>query len=191
MVPPLISLVVLGVFVKVIYYPHFFLILSWRHLFVCWMQLSIWVKFQVFPVVNLASASLTMSHLLFVDDTLIFCDADSNQIDVLHGILARFEVVSGLKINLGKSELVSIGNVPNMEELVEMLGCRQSSLPLKYLSLPLGATYKEELIWNPVLEKMEWRLAGWKKMYLSKGGKFLLRAPFPVCLPIVSLFSFL
>ena len=96
--PPLISLVVLGVFVKVIYYPHFFLILSWRHLFVCWMQLSIWVKFQVFPVVNLASVSLTVSHLLFVDDTLIFCDADSNHIDVLHGILARFEVVSGLKL---------------------------------------------------------------------------------------------
>ena len=82
--------------------------------------------------------------------------------------------MSSLKINLEKSELVPIGDVPNMEELVEMLGCRQSSLPLKYLGLPLGATYKEETIWNPILEKMEWCLDGWKRLYLSKGGKVTL-----------------
>ena len=64
--------------------------------------------------------------------------------------------------------------MPNMEELVEILGCRQPWLPLKYLGLPLGATHKEETIWNPMLEKMERRLAGWKMMYLSKGGKVTL-----------------
>ncbi|KAL4645329.1 hypothetical protein ACB092_02G227900 [Castanea dentata] len=55
-----------------------------------------------------------------------------------------------------------------------ILGCRQSLLLLKYLGLPLGATHKEETIWNPVLEKMEWCLAGWKMTYLSKGGKLTL-----------------
>ena len=33
---------------------------------------------------------------------------------------------------------------------MEILGCRQPSLPLKYLGLPLGATHKYETIWNPV-----------------------------------------
>ena len=61
-----------------------------------------------------------------------------------------------------------------MEELVEILGCQQSSLPLKYLGLLLGASHKEETIWNPVLEKMERRLAGWKRLFLSKGGKVTL-----------------
>ena len=61
-----------------------------------------------------------------------------------------------------------------MEELVEILGCRQLSLHLKYLGLPLGATHKEETIWNLVLEKIERRLARWKMMYLSKGGKVTL-----------------
>ena len=106
--------------------------------------------------------------------TLIFCDADSHHLVAMRGILARFEVVSRLKNNLLKSELVPIGIVPNMEELVEILGCRQSSLPLKYLGLSLGAIHKEEAIWNPVLEKMERRLAGWKRLYLSKGGKVTL-----------------
>ena len=81
-----------------------------------------------FSVGNSAGTLLTVSHLLFADNRLIFCDADSHHFAALHGILARFEVVSGLKINLLKSELVPIGNVPNMDELVEILGCQQSSL---------------------------------------------------------------
>ena len=108
-----------------------------------------------------------MSHLLFADDTLVFCDADSNHIIALRGILSRFEEMSGLKINLGKSELVPVGDVPNLHELVEILGCRESASLLKYLGLPLGATFKDKTIWNPILEKMERRLAGWKRLYLS------------------------
>ncbi|XP_065618459.1 uncharacterized protein LOC136062819 [Quercus suber] len=92
----------------------------------------------------------------------------------LRAILARFEEVSGLRINLGKSELVPIGGVPNLEALVGLLGCGQSSLPLKYLGLPLGAKFKDLSVWNPILERMERRLAGWKRMYLSKGGKVTL-----------------
>ena len=29
-------------------------------------------------------------------------------------------------------------------------------------------------MWNGVTEQMEWRLAGWKKLYLSKGGRLIL-----------------
>ena len=46
--------------------------------------------------------------------------------------------------------------------------------PLKYLGLPLGAKFKNLSVWNPILERMEKRLAGWKRMYLSKGGKVTL-----------------
>ena len=48
------------------------------------------------------------------------------------------------------------------------------TLPMKYLGLPLGAKFKDKSIWNPILEKMERRLAGWKKLYLSKGGRVTL-----------------
>ena len=47
-------------------------------------------------------------------------------------------------------------------------------LPMKYLGLPLGANFKEKNIWNSVLEKVERRSAGWKRLYLSKGGKVTL-----------------
>ena len=54
------------------------------------------------------------------------------------------------------------------------LGCKTSSLPLKYLGLPLGAKYNAKAIWNPIVEKMERRVAGWKRMYLSKDGRLNL-----------------
>ena len=48
-----------------------------------------------------------------------------------------------MHINLAKSELVPVGEVSNMGELVALLGCRQSSLPMTYLGLPLGAKFKD------------------------------------------------
>ena len=89
-------------------------------------------------------------------------------------ILIWFEVVSGLKINLGKSELVLVGVVNNIDIFLVVLGCKQGSLPMKYLGLPLGAKFKDKTIWNPILEKMERRLAGWKRLYLSKRGRVTL-----------------
>ena len=118
--------------------------------------------------------SLMVSHLLFADDTLIFCDANIDHLLILRLVLIWFEVVFGLKVNLGKSELVAVGAVPNMDLLVAVLGCKQGFLPLKYLGLPLGAKFKDKSIWNPILEKMERKLDGWKKSYLSKGGRVTL-----------------
>ena len=68
-----------------------------------------------FSVGNSEGKSLAVSHLLFVDDTLIFCDADPNQILILHMILIWFVAVLGLKINLGQSELVPVGVVHNID----------------------------------------------------------------------------
>ena len=45
---------------------------------------------------------------------------------------------------------------------------------MTYLGMPLGASHKSPTIWNPILEKIEWKLARWKKMYLSKGGRVML-----------------
>lgn len=77
---------------------------------------------------NLEGCSLVMSHLLFADNTLIFCDTDLDQLLLLHMVLIWFEAVSSLKMNLGKSEFVSVGAVPNIMLLLDVLGCKQGSL---------------------------------------------------------------
>jgi len=82
--------------------------------------------------------------------------------------------VSGLRINLRKFELVSIGEGDDMESLAHILGCRIGFLPMTYLGMPLGASFKSLSIWNGAIEKVERRLASWKKLYLSKGGRVTL-----------------
>jgi hypothetical protein len=42
-----------------------------------------------------------------------------------------------------------------VERLVGSLGCRVSSLLVKYLDLPLGASYKAKHIWEKIIEKIE------------------------------------
>ena len=127
-----------------------------------------------FAVNNHTRLDLKISHLLFADDTLIFCGATWDQLIHLKGVLMCFEAVSGLHINLGKSEIVPVGTVHGIQDLAQLIGGRITTLPMKYLGLPLGAKYKSKEIWNPILEKMERRLAGWKRLYLSKGGRLTL-----------------
>ena len=127
-----------------------------------------------FAVNNSHRPELKISHLLFADDTLIFCGADRDQLLHLKGVLMCFEAVSGLHINLGKSEIVPVGTVHGIQDLAQVIGGRITALPMKYLGLPLGARHKSKEIWNPILEKMERRLAGWKRLYLSKGGRLTL-----------------
>jgi hypothetical protein len=118
--------------------------------------------------------ALVVNYLLFADDTLIFCGAQAKHVRNLRCTFLCFEAVSGLRINLGKFELVSIGEVGDVESLAQILGCRIGSLPMTYLGLPLGASFRSRSIWNGVIEKVERRLASWKKLYLSKGGRVTL-----------------
>ena len=80
-----------------------------------------------------------------------------------------FEAYSVLKINLEKSELIPIRDVPNLEELTEVLGCKVGALPTTYLGLPFGASYKSIRIWERVEEQFQKGFALWKRQYLSKG----------------------
>ena len=57
-------------------------------------------------------------------------------------LLMWFEAISGLRVNLDKSELIPVGSVENVEDLASELGCKVGSLPSMYLGMPLGAPFK-------------------------------------------------
>jgi hypothetical protein len=115
--------------------------------------------------------NVIVSHLLFANDTLIFCKDSPEQLAYLRGIFLLFEAVSGLKVNLAKPVLIPVGNIQQVDYLASILRCEVASLPLEYLGLPLGASNNASHIWDGILEKMERRLIGWKWPLLSKGGE--------------------
>lgn len=82
------------------------------------------------------------------------CDANRVQIYNLGHILMYFKAISDLKINLRKSQLITMGEVPHHEEMANILSYSIFSLPSKYLGLPLGS-FKSKAILDGVIEKMK------------------------------------
>ena len=59
-----------------------------------------------------------------------------------------FEAISRLRANLGKSELISVGRVENVEELADEFGYKVGKLPSTYLGMSLGAPFKSVVAWE-------------------------------------------
>ena len=70
----------------------------------------------------------------------------------LRWVFIWFEAISRLKINMEKNELIVVGDVSNVEEHAEVLGCKVGALPTTYLGLPLGAPYRSSRVWEGVEE---------------------------------------
>ena len=98
---------------------------------------------------------VSVSHLLFVDDTLLFCEDDRDQLIFWKWVVICFEVVSGLKINLQKSKIIPIGGVEEVDRAATVFGCKVGNLPTNYLGLPLGASHKSCRVWDGVEERFK------------------------------------
>ena len=57
---------------------------------------------------------LGVSHLLYADDTILFCDASPEQLMYIRRVLTCFEAVTGLRVNMSKSGMMPIGEVDNL-----------------------------------------------------------------------------
>lgn len=70
-------------------------------------------------------------NLQFADDTLIFLEANSFMLDNLKFLLLGFEIVSSLRINFDKSEMVALNIYDaHSNSLAHQLGCKFFSLPI-------------------------------------------------------------
>ena len=101
---------------------------------------------------------ILISHLLFANDTLMFCEASQDQMTYLSWLLMWFEACSGLRINLEKSELILVRNVLNLEDLALEFECKVGGIPSRYLGLPLGAPFKSVPVWDSVEERFQKKL---------------------------------
>lgn len=102
------------------------------------------VKSQCLPDFKV-SESLSILMLKLADDTIFLCDGKENSIWCLNAILRGFEMVSGLKVNFAKSNVVGI----NIEERVlrgvcHFLACNIGSIPFKFLGVPVCSNPNKE-----------------------------------------------
>jgi hypothetical protein len=105
--------------------------------------------------------------------------------------LGTGELISGLKVNFHKSELIGI-NVEDtwLKEAAAVLNCKVGSLPFNYLGLPIGADPRKARTWEPVINSLRKRLLSWKNQALSMGGRLVLLKSVLTALPIYFLSFF-
>lgn len=85
------------------------------------------------------------------------------------------ELVSGLKVNFYKSNLIRINLKEYFLEMAStFLACCMSSIPFKFLGLPVGANPRRRSTWLPILGMLRKRLSSWKGRMLSIGGRVTL-----------------
>ncbi|KAK3219371.1 hypothetical protein Dsin_013341 [Dipteronia sinensis] len=66
--------------------------------------------------------------------------------------------------------MVKVSNHGNTKDVwANAFYCKKASLPITYLGLPLGAKSSSKAFWNPILNRIEKRLASWKIKFLNKG----------------------
>ncbi|XP_071719506.1 uncharacterized protein [Rutidosis leptorrhynchoides] len=116
-----------------------------------------------------------VSHCFFADDALFVGEWNDGNAQNLLCILRCFQLVSGLRINMIKSNLLGVGiNGVEVDRLAGNLGCRPDKLPFTFLGLPVGKNMNRIDSWDPILNKFKSKLATWKVNLLSFGGRLTL-----------------
>lgn len=123
--------------------------------------------FNLIHSFRIGASSLQIHHLQFMDNSIIFCEANGEYVMNLRSILRWFQLAFSLRINYLKSEVYGI-NLDNNEytSLSEFMGCVSSILPSTYLGLPLCIGFPDYSLSEPIIHKFRKRLASWKGNYL-------------------------
>ncbi|GKV34438.1 hypothetical protein SLEP1_g42813 [Rubroshorea leprosula] len=133
------------------------------------------VEKQLYKGVAVGNEGVSVSHLQFADDTIFFGEASEDNIGVIKSIMRTFELVSGLKINFGKSQLMGIGVEDNWRnKMAFKLCCKEGEFPFKYLGIPIGGNHKRVAMWQPMVDSFKKKLTTWKGQFLSLGGRITL-----------------
>jgi hypothetical protein len=121
--------------------------------------------------------ALQLTHLLFVDDVLIFSVGSRREAETLKNILLLFSKATGMKINEGKSSLTT--NLLSEEECQTLrifFPFEEKKLDdgLKYLGFFLKPNDYRKEDWKWLLKKMDKRLNIWSHRWLSRAGRLVL-----------------
>nr|GEX92018.1 RNA-directed DNA polymerase, eukaryota, reverse transcriptase zinc-binding domain protein [Tanacetum cinerariifolium] len=97
----------------------------------------------------------------------------AKEVDGILHVLNEFHAQSGLKINIGKSNLYGVGvDIEDVSNMARASGCAAGSLPFSYLGLNMVANMACRSNWDILLQRFRNRLSNWKgsrRCYIEYG----------------------
>jgi hypothetical protein len=126
-----------------------------------------------------------ISHSQFVDDTLLMGSPTAREANSLKEILQTFSDASGLECNKDKSQIFFFNTPPPIQHHIsEILGFNRSSLPSKYLGIPLIDNALRNSSWENLLSSFSKRLSSWTFRALNLPSRLILLKAVLQALPI-------
>ena len=118
--------------------------------------------------------ALSVTHVIFADDLMIFLKADKKNARHLKLVLWDFTALSRLTINSSKSAIFFGGPVKHCNWIAAHLDLSQGQLLVTYLGLPLMSKRLSATACSPLLQAITVRLQAWKAKLLSYAGRIEL-----------------
>ena len=117
-----------------------------------------------------------ISHLLFADNSFIFCQATMEEGQHLLNILGRYEAASRQAINRHKTSIFFSRNTRDSvkAELQALFGGRIMEDCEPYLGLPMTGGRSKVNTFKGLQEKITKKMMGWKEKFISKAGREIL-----------------
>lgn len=133
-------------------------------------------KLMVLQGIKIARNCPPISHLMFVDDLVVFSRANQEDLQAIQSCLSQFQTWSRLSINMRKSTITFSKNVPNSSKtnLCTLFGLHHSTSKNLYLGLSTHIQRSHQAQFSTILEKISSRISGWKAKILSQAAKATL-----------------
>ncbi|EOY17514.1 Uncharacterized protein TCM_042330 [Theobroma cacao] len=143
--------------------------------------------YDQYPSLHYSSGvSISVSHLAFADDVLIFTNGSKSALQRILAFLQEYQEISGQRINVQKSCFVTHTNVSSSRRqiIAQTTGFSHQLLLITYLGAPLYKGHKKVILFNDLVAKIEERITGWENKILSPGGRITLLRSVLASLPI-------
>ncbi|XP_024042628.1 uncharacterized protein LOC112099434 [Citrus clementina] len=120
--------------------------------------------------------NITISHLLFADDSLIFARASKEDCVHLKGIFDCYATTSGQIFNFDKSSIFFSHNVKadQISTIKNLFKLKVVSKHERYLGLPSLIGRKKKSFFNEIKLKILSKISSWEHKCFSSGGKEVL-----------------
>lgn len=135
----------------------------------------------------------SVSHLLFADDSYLFCKASEDEALRMGELLQIFEEASGQQVNLNKSSVIYSSNVDRelKSKIGQILQVEEADGSVHYLGLPNRVGRNKSCVLGYLKDRMKQKVQSWKEKWISQAGREILIKNVAQALPTYAMSIFL